>query len=462
MKTQVMTVLSDLSATKSRNEKAKILKAVVSDLLLTDVMHRVVRYAYDAEYDYGIKKFKKSADHLQVAEFGEVFDLLDKLRERQLSGNAAKSAVEDLYHRLDSHGAEIFVRMLSHDLKCGVGPETFNKNLGECVYVHPYRKCSGFSKANLKKINLPAISQVKMDGAYNDVYVYPDKIQIISRNGLEVKYKLQPHLMAAIAIEAEGYVLAGEALVWSEDRTRLLPRDEGNGYLSSDDIDLSRICLVFWDAIPIEEHRWDTVSTEIDIDRFNRLVGIVNNINHVSNDQIRVVETRIVNSVDDIIKHFRESIERGEEGTVVKNFAGKWEHGESADCVKIKIVFDCDLEIVDVVEGTGKNQGRMGALILRTVDNKLMVNVGIGFSDKQRDDFYQNKENLPGCIVTVKANEITSKANSDVSSLFLPRFGSGNTLTFVEIRKDKRVADTLQQVIDQRNAVYDIIKSMTD
>ena len=38
-------------------------------------------------------------------------------------------------------------------------------------------------------------------------------------------------------------------------------------------------------------------------------------------------------------------------------------------------------EIVDVVEGTGKNQGRMGALILRTVDNKLMVNVGIGFSD---------------------------------------------------------------------------------
>ena len=121
-----------------------------------------------------------------------------------------------------------------------------------------------------------------------------------------------------------------------------------------------------------------------------------------------------------------------------------------ADTVKIKIVFDCDLVIDDFEEGTGKNAGRLGAIVVRSVDNRLRVGVGIGFSDKQRTEIWAARDQYQNKVVTVKANDILSKG--EVSSLFLPRF--------VEIRDDKQTGDTFDRVIEQRNSVFDIISRM--
>ena len=449
----VIQTLTAVSKTSKRTEKEKL----IGECSDKNLLKQIVLYTHQPWFDYGIKAFKKvDVDNEQTVDYTPMFDLFDKLIKRELSGNAAKQACQDMYSSLDRDSAQLFVNILTHNLKCGVGPETFNKVLGECVYVHPYRRCKSLSKKNLEKITLPAFSQVKEDGAYNDVIV-TDSIKIMSRNGLTCDYRLPNNLMDLIQTHAKDYVLMGEARVWSEDRTRLLPREEGNGVLSSDNPDTSRICMIFWDCLPVDEFNATTVSSQTDRQRFDKLIEIVNLINHTPNDQIRVVETRVVNTVDDIIKHFRESLERGEEGTVVKNFNGYWSHGESPDCVKIKIVFDCDLIIDNSIEGTGKNKGRLGAWVLRTADNKLQVNVGIGFSDAQRIEFWEHREELNGCVVTIKANEVLSK--SELASLFLPRSGISR-MSFVEIRKDKKEGDTLQRVLAQRNAIYDIIDSM--
>lgn len=447
--------LNKLSSTSKRTEK----EAILTDLSKSPdlpLFSKVVVYALSNEYDYGVKQFKKSTTHAGIKTIDNAFELLDKLRARDLSGGAAKTAVSDMHRDLDHDSAEVFARIIAHNLKCGVGPETFNKCLGDIMYVHPYRKCKSFSAASLKKIKLPAISQIKEDGAYNDIYVTADGVTGKSRAGLDIEYQLPPHLNAQLKTYAQGYVLMGEARVWSEDRTRLLPREEGNGLLSKSADYQDRVVMIFWDCVPIEEHAVGKKSSATDIDRFNKLVEIMNRVNSVQNDQIRVVDTRIVNTVQDIIDHFKHAVELGEEGTVVKNFDGHWEHGECADTIKIKIIFDCDLVIDGVEEGTGKNEGRLGALTLRSADNKLRVNVGIGFSDEQRIAFWEAQDKLIGRVCTVKANEVLSKGN--VSSLFLPRFN--DSLKFVEIRDDKRMGDSLDRVIEQRNAVYDIIQSM--
>ena len=81
------------------------------------------------------------------------------------------------------------------------------------------------------------------------------------------------------------------------------------------------------------------------------------------------------------------------------------------------------LEIIDVEEGTGKNVGRLGAFVCSgTDDGKLItVNVGSGFTDEQRIEFWNGRNTLPGQIVEVRADAITQNQDGSYSLRF-PRF----------------------------------------
>ena len=50
------------------------------------------------------------------------------------------------------------------------------------------------------------------------------------------------------------------------------------------------------------------------------------------------------------------------------------------------------------------------------------MNVGSGFSDAQRDDFWQHRDKLLGELVEVRADAATQAQNSDTWSLRFPRF----------------------------------------
>jgi len=82
-----------------------------------------------------------------------------------------------------------------------------------------------------------------------------------------------------------------------------------------------------------------------------------------------------------------------------------------------------------------------GSITCRTSDQLLEVNVS-GFSDELRNDIFNRKDELYGTIMAVRSNNIMPPTTSNgLYSLFLPRF--------VEFRKDKTTADSLQQVKDQ-------------
>jgi hypothetical protein len=82
-----------------------------------------------------------------------------------------------------------------------------------------------------------------------------------------------------------------------------------------------------------------------------------------------------------------------------------------------------------------------GSITCQSSDSKLVVNVS-GFTDDLRKDIFNRKDELYGTIVTVRSNNIMPPTSSNVYySLFLPRF--------VEFRKDKTEADSLERVQDQ-------------
>jgi len=79
--------------------------------------------------------------------------------------------------------------------------------------------------------------------------------------------------------------------------------------------------------------------------------------------------------------------------------------------------------VVAVEEGTGRNEGRLGALVCHGTDDgkDIRVNVGSGFSDSQRDIFWTSRDELPGQLVEVRADAVTQNQDGSFSLRF-PRF----------------------------------------
>jgi DNA ligase-1 len=91
--------------------------------------------------------------------------------------------------------------------------------------------------------------------------------------------------------------------------------------------------------------------------------------------------------------------------------------------MKWKPTITVDLNIVGVEEGTGKNLGRLGALVCEGVDNdrRITVNVGSGLTDSDRDSFWAERDHILGRVVEVEADVVTQNQDGTYSLRF-PRF----------------------------------------
>lgn len=90
---------------------------------------------------------------------------------------------------------------------------------------------------------------------------------------------------------------------------------------------------------------------------------------------------------------------RGGEGVMLNSSIGKYEIKRSKELLKVKHTEEHTLEVVDILEGTGKFEGMMGALIVDYNGNKL--GVGSGFNDAQRKDIWDNPEKYIGRSIEI-------------------------------------------------------------
>jgi len=120
------------------------------------------------------------------------------------------------------------------------------------------------------------------------------------------------------------------------------------------------------------------------------------------------------------------ALELGYEGLMIKPAHAIYECKRSAAWLKLKPFIEVSLTVVGVEEGTGRNKGRLGALVCSgTDDNRhIKVNVGSGFSDSDRDTFWAGHvefDNLIEQVVEIRADAVTQNQDGSYSLRF-PRF----------------------------------------
>lgn len=452
MKT-VYDAIQAMAATPKRKEKEQILEDIKSSPI-NSTFKRVAFLALDPRHNFNIVEYDESEilsestgeAHMSLDE--ALDELEDVILNQGVRGNAAKDFLYRLTGKLSPEDRTVLKHIIDRTLKCGVSDKTVNKVWSDFIYVHPYRRCSSFSEKNLENINMPAISQVKEDGMYADIVVADGKVEYRSRSGGYFDWKVDQN-EDLLKKHAHDFVLMGEALVRDENGD-IMDRQSGNGYLNGDEVDPSRIIFSLWDIIPYSE--WKAAKSKQPYEKtFEMLENVVGNLN----DNFRVVDTRYVNEVDEIISHFKHNVQSGLEGSIIKNIDSVWKDGTSKDQVKLKIVFEVDLEVVEVYEGEKgkKYEGMAGGIKARTSDGLLITDIGSGFKDKEREQFYKNKSLIEGKIVTVKACDIVKSDDNEHYALLHSRF--------VEVRNDKFEADSFERVKEQKQASIESLSIIT-
>ncbi len=105
----------------------------------------------------------------------------------------------------------------------------------------------------------------------------------------------------------------------------------------------------------------------------------------------------------------REALEAGYEGIMVKDPEAPYECKRAFHWLKVKPFIEVTLTIVGWEEGTGKNAGKLGAWLMEGEDDgkKIRVNCGGGFSDKEREDFWNSREKFRGFLGEVRADALS-------------------------------------------------------
>jgi ATP-dependent DNA ligase len=436
----VYNILVKLASTDSRLEKEAILKSEHDNKELKEV----VRLALDSLTQFYIRKVPIVNQHAKKsAGLPWAFAQLKFLSTRKVTGNAGIVHLKNILEELDEADSLVVERIISKDLRCGVSTATANKIWPKLCHEFPCMLASPFKEKLVGKIKFPAIAQLKLDGMRATIIVENGAVTVYSRNGkiIDIADHFAKEILAT-GTEYTDVVFDGELLVVNEFGS-FVNRQTGNGILNKallgtiTDEEVKDIRFVAFDMIPLQDFRKGVchVPYFIRLNSLNTFIFVYNALEEImaeSNKKIQVVETWEVSSFDDAQGVFEDMIMAGQEGIILKDEYNMWENKRSKTLIKFKAELDCDLVCVDVVEGTGKYQDRMGALVLESVDGIIKVNVGTGFSDEDRQVLWENKP--LGKIVAVCYNACIKDKNSGVNSLFLPRF--------LEVREDKSVADT--------------------
>jgi DNA ligase-1 len=151
----------------------------------------------------------------------------------------------------------------------------------------------------------------------------------------------------------------------------------------------------------------DGTTTESMINHMKRL----NDFNGKKLKYIKFLEYEVINNDFEKIKELdRKWVSMGYEGLMLRSWDVVYAYKRSDDLLKFKSFFEESLTVVGALEGKGKYQGMLGKFICEGVVEgyNVKTEVGSGFNDKQREEFWKKKKSLIGKLISVKYQGVTT------------------------------------------------------
>ena len=421
-------VISSLETHNSRLDKEAII--LVQAEAGNKEFFEGCRLALDSMITFGLKQIPEKKDEDGPGLHWDSFTLaLTGFVTRNVTGNTARDMIQAMMKSATkSEWNGWYRRILIKDLRCGVSEKTINKVVEKKwpEYAVPVFTCQlAHDSANHEgKVSGRKLIEVKLDGVRVITIVRTDgRVDQFSRNGKElVNFEnIKNQISAVVKKDPPKYDLVLDGEVMSSSFQDLMKQVHRKSDVAADDA-----VLHLFDLCPLDKFQegyWDR-----DQDTRSKFVQAwvekhqadLPNVTYLQNEEINL-------DLPEGQKRFREinqsAIAGGYEGIMIKDPEAGYECKRSVAWLKLKPFIEVSLSVLDVEEGTGRNQGRLGALVCGGTDDgkDIRVNVGSGFTDSDRDVFWNSRSNLLEQVVEVRADAITQNQDGTYSLRF-PRF----------------------------------------
>tara|TARA_R110001632_G_scaffold75856_5_gene172340 strand:+ start:4311 stop:5582 length:1272 start_codon:yes stop_codon:yes gene_type:complete len=406
-------IIQQLEADNSSLAKQAIIKANISN---TEFVAGATM-CLDPLVTFGVKQVPISQVDGSGIDWSAFEILANALMNRDLTGHAARDAIIGAMEMATiEQWNDWYRRILIKDLRCGTGAKLINKVQKDTIPVFGCMLAHDGAK-HPKKIEGKCYIEYKYDGVRVIAIVTNGDATLYSRNGKLLENF--PHINEALSKpEFEGLVFDGE--VMSEDFQALMKQVQRKEGAQTEDC-----YLAVFDMLTLEE--FNASGTDLSAkERRERLERLEGSLNH----RIQLVDAQLINlDTDEGQTQFqamnKQALAEGYEGLMIKPAHMGYKCSRSHAWLKIKPFIEVTLTVVALEEGTGKNAGMLGALVVEGNDDgkNFHLNVGSGLTDDMRKDIWAVQESVIGQLVEIRADAATQSQDAgDIWSLRFPRF----------------------------------------
>lgn len=307
---------------------------------------------------------------------------------------------------------EFYTQMVTKKYKLGVDSKTINKCIPGLIPTWDIQQAYPLSDKNKPKDGEWFALSQKLNGNNNGVIDNKN----ISRQGKE--FTGLDHIISDInKLPFKNMFFNGELIRKNKDN---LPDDEnfqiGTGIINSDEIDKSCIKFVIYEMFPKEEFIKGESKLTYKQRRKTYLEPLSKEINELGLENIEVVPLVYEGADQSKIQELLDKADAdGWEGLML-NKDTKWKNKRNNGILKVKSFKHADILCTDVIEGDGKYKGTLGLIKCDYKGNEL--GVGSGFTDEQRNYYWNNKEDIVGKIVQIKFKTETKNKQGGLSVQF--------------------------------------------
>lgn len=436
--------INKLNELDGRLHKEDVLKQALEAATLGSINAQVflglLKACYNPYVTFGVKQIPDTVGIVSADNpWGEFNDLLIKLTARALTGHAARDAILEMAERFDSTEWNTFLApVLRRDMRAGISSTTINKICKKTDYEIPIFGCQlATNSEGRPEMKGMKRLEPKLDGVRVLMTVIPSDFGVTvvsySRNGKifenfthieeQISLNWTTLVRACAGVDqgrslVDGFVLDGEVI--GNTFQELMRQARRKTDVQADD----SVFNIF-DIVPLQDFRNGHWNAQLKkrIALLDNMRPVIHNMPNVELLPHIMVDLDTAAGKDQLERYAKDNVNAGFEGIMIKNMDAPYLCKRSTDWMKWKPTITVDLEVVGVEEGTGRNAGRLGALVCAGQDDgkDISVNVGSGFSDTDRDTYWTDSRYVIGRTAEILCDVITQNQDGTYSLRF-PRF----------------------------------------
>lgn len=408
--------VAEITSTNGRIEKENILKNWSTDQGVKNIIY----FVFNPYIVTGMskKKFNKQVLNDWTYDCLDIEDAMNYLKKHNTGSDRDIANIQHFVLKNPDYTYLIY-QIVCKDISLGIQPKTINKIWGK-DFIPAFDVMLAEKYFDAPEKYLPAgteyIITLKLDGTRCVLMFDQGQPHFFTRSGREIE-DLVEITQDAMNLDPN-YVYDGELLADEEGDSKDVYRATVST-VGSKDVKCGLIFNVF-DKIQ-KEHFAKGYSPISAIERKNDLHQ---ELSTKSLPLIKEVEMFYVGTDQAKITEWLNWAHTNNKEGVMINLADKgYECKRTKAILKVKTFNEVEAYVIDLEEGTGKNVGRLGAIVtqIKDKDGRLhTVRVGSGFNDEERNLYWQHPELLKDKVVEISYFEVTTNKVDDSLSLRFP------------------------------------------